>query len=149
MSEVEFAGFVAAAIPAYAADTVASGQWAAEESLELSRMAFEELLPLGLDTPDSYLFAILDERGNRVGTIWLAAKEQAGKRIAYICDIMIYAEFRRRGHATRALAAIETEARRLGLSGIALHVFGHNLGARALYEAVGYRATNISMFKPL
>ncbi len=39
--------------------------------------------------------------------------------------------------------------RRLGLSGIALHVFGHNAAGRALYDQLGFRPTNISLFKPI
>jgi RimJ/RimL family protein N-acetyltransferase len=37
----------------------------------------------------------------------------------------------------------------LGLSGIALHVFGHNHGAQALYAKLGFVATNINLFKSL
>jgi len=149
MTESEFVSFVATAIPAYADDKVRSGQWASEQSLELSRTAFDELLPQGRDTADNHLFTVLDDGGRAVGTLWLAVKEQAGKHIGYIYDVRIQPEFRRGGHATRALNAVEDEARKLGLSGIALHVFGHNVGARALYEAVGYKATNINMFKAL
>lgn len=149
MSEAEFESFVALAIPAYADDKVASGQWAAGQSLELSRKAFEELLPCGRETPDNYLYCIVDDRAQRVGTLWLAAKEQAGQRIGYIYDIRIQPEFRRRGHATRALTALEDEARKLGLRGIGLHVFGHNVRAQALYAGLGYRPTNVNMFKAL
>ncbi len=88
-------------------------------------------------------------KGERWERLWIAAKEQAGKRVAYIYDIQIRPECQRHGHATRALAAVEDEARKLGLCGIGLHVFGHNTGARALYEARGYRPTNINMFKEL
>lgn len=149
MSDAEYASFVATTVPAYAADKVASGQWPSERSLELSRKALEELLPQGRQTADHYLFSVLDDQAQRVGTLWISVKEQAGKRIAYIYDIRISPECQRRGHARRALAAAEDEARRLGLCGIGLHVFGHNGGARALYEALGYRPTNINMFKPL
>ncbi len=149
MTETEFARFVADAIPGYAADKVASGQWAEAESLELSRAALDELLPQGLNTPGNHFFNVVDGAGRPVGSLWIAAKEQAGRRIAYIYDIRIRPECRRRGHATRALRAAEDEARRLGLGGIGLHVFGHNPAARTLYEALGYRATNINMFKPL
>jgi ribosomal protein S18 acetylase RimI-like enzyme len=149
MTDADYASFLASAIPGFAADKVASGQWSSEQSLELSRKAYEELLPEGLNTVNHYLYSVLDDQGQTVGTLWFAAKEQAGKRIAYINDIEIRPEHRRRGHATRALAAAEDEARRLGLCGIGLHVFGHNAGARALYEALGYQPTNINMFKPL
>ena len=149
MSEAEYEVWLAAAIPAYAADKVAAGQWAKEESLELSRMALLDLLPQGRRTANNYLFNILDEQAGTVGTAWIAAIEQAGRPIAYICDVRVRPECRRKGHATRALAAIEDEARRLGVCGIGLHVFGHNAGAQALYEKLGYRPTNISMFKEL
>ena len=149
MRDDEYEAFLATAVPDYAADNVASGQWAKEEALELSRKALLELLPQGRQTPDNYLFNILDDQGQPVGTLWIAAKEQAGKRVAYIYDIRIRPECQRHGHATRALAAVEDEARKLGLCGIGLHVFGHNTGARALYETRGYRPTNINMFKEL
>lgn len=149
MSDADYASFLATAIPGFAADKVASGQWSSEQSLELSRKAYEELLPEGLKTANHYLYCVLDDQGQTVGTLWFAAIEQAGKRIGYINDIEIWPEHRRRGHATRALTAAEDEARSLGLCGIGLHVFGHNAGARTLYEALGYQPTNINMFKPL
>jgi hypothetical protein len=37
--------------------------------------------------------------------------------------------------------------RELGLAGIALHVFGHNTGARTFYAKLGYHATNINLYK--
>src|SRR5215470_15214527 len=110
MSESEYASFLATAVPGFAADKVASGQWSSEQSLELSRKAYEELLPEGLGTADHYLYSVLDEQGQIVGTLWFAAKERAGKRIAYINDIEIRPEHQRRGHATRALIAVEDEA---------------------------------------
>ena len=149
MSEGEFEEFVATTIPEYAADKVGAGQWAEEQSLELSRQVISELLPQGLLTPGNHLFTVVDEHESPVGTLWIATWEQAGKDIAYVYDLRIRPECRRLGHATRALSAAEDEARRLGLSGIGLHVFGHNVAGRALYEKHGYRPTNISMFKPL
>jgi len=44
---------------------------------------------------------------------------------------------------------LEDEVRRLDLSGIALHVFGRNKGAQALYAKLGFQPTNISLFKPV
>jgi len=149
MSEGEFEEFIATTIPEYAADKVTAGQWPEEQSLELSRQAILDLLPQGLLTPDNLFFTVLDEDEKPVGTLWIATWEQAGEHIAYVYDLRIRPECRRLGHATRALSAAEDEARRLGLSGIGLHVFGHNAAGRALYEKRGYRPTNISMFKPL
>lgn len=149
MSDEQYAAFITTSIAGYADDKVTSGQWAVDQSLELSRKVYEDLLPQGRQTADNYLFSVLDDQATAVGTLWIGMKEFAGKRAAYIYDIWVSPEYRRRGHATRALAAAEEEARKLGLCGIGLHVFGHNSEARALYEALGYRATNINMFKPL
>jgi len=66
-----------------------------------------------------------------------------------VYDVYVRPEHQRKGHAGRAFAALEVEAHRLGLTGIALHVFGHNAGAQALYQKLGYVPTNINMFKPL
>ena len=149
MTETQYQAYVEDAIPGYAADKVASGQWSADEALDLSRKSLEALLPKGLSTPDNHLFTVRDAEGSPVGMLWIAAQDRAGERIAYIYDVRIEAGCQRRGHATRAFLALEDEARILGLSGIALHVFGHNTGAQALYSKLGYRATNINMFKPV
>jgi ribosomal protein S18 acetylase RimI-like enzyme len=79
--------------------------------------------------------------------IWFAVQEHAGRKIAYVYDVGIRPQYQRRGYATEAFAGLEGEVRARGLSGVGLHVFGHNPGARALYEKLGYETTNIHMFK--
>jgi len=66
-----------------------------------------------------------------------------------VYDIVIQQEYRRRGHAMRALQALEVEASLLGLAGAALQVFGYNEGAIALYRKLGFEPTNINMYKAL
>ena len=58
MNDAEFAKYLAVAIPDYAQGKVASGQWTATESQELSRKAYADLLPQGLETPDNFLFTV-------------------------------------------------------------------------------------------
>jgi len=149
MTEPEYAAWFAVTIPAYAAEKVASGQWSEEESLELSRKEYAELLPQGLDTPDNFLFTITDLQATAVGVLWFAVKTKFNARVANVFDVGVWPSRRREGHAFRAFVALEDEVRRLGLSGIALHVFGHNKGAQALYAKLGFQPTNISLFKPL
>lgn len=149
MTGPEYAAWLAEAIPDYAADKVASGQWSAQASLELSAREYEELLPQGLDTPDNHFFTIVDGQGSAVGVLWFAVQLRFDARIAYVFDVGIRPEHQRMGHASRAFSALEEEVRRLGLSGIALHVFGHNTGAQALYAGLGFQPTNIHMFKPV
>lgn len=147
MTKSEFADWLAESIPAYAADKVVSGQWAEADSLELSMKESNELLPQGLETPDNYLFVIVDSHSEEVGMLWFAVKTKFNAPIAYVYDVCVRLDRQRQGHATRAFLALEQEVRTRGLAGIALHVFGHNAGARALYAKLGYEPTNISLFK--
>ena len=149
MSDAEYAQWAAETIPAYAADKVASGQWAAEESLALSTKEQHELLPQGLATADNHLFTIVDTQSAPVGMLWFAVKTKFSARIAFVYDIGIKPERQREGHAHRAFIALEDEVKKLGLTGIALHVFGHNTSARALYAKLGFEPTNLSLFKPV
>jgi ribosomal protein S18 acetylase RimI-like enzyme len=149
MTEAEFAAYRAEALPAYAADKVAAGQWAAEAALALSAASFADELPAGLQTPDNHLFTIVDAVAGAVGMLWIAARQRGADRIAYVFDVAVQPQFRRQGHAMRAFQALEREVHALGLAGIALHVFGHNLGAQALYTRLGFVPTNINMYKAL
>ena len=149
ITDSEYNAWLEIVVPEYAEDKVASGQWSAESALELSRKEYSELLPRGKDTENNYLYTVLSVEGNPVGTLWFVAKDRADRRIAYVYDIYVAPEHRRCGHAFRAFQALESEVARLQLTGIALHVFGHNQAAQALYVKLGYVATNINMFKPV
>lgn len=149
ITEMEFAAWREATIPDYAAQKVASGAWREDEAIERSRREMEELLPDGRATEGHHLHTVLAAGGEPVGTLWFAERERGRGRIAYVYDIVIDAAHRRQGHGRRAFEALEDEVARLGLDGIALHVFGHNTGAHALYVALGYVPTNIHMYKPV
>ena len=147
MTPYEYADWIKATIPAYAADKVAAGQWSEEESLQLASKGYEELLPQGLATPENYFYTIEDSDGMPVGVLWFMVKTMFNARVAYVYDVEVQPHHRRRGHAYRAFRALEEEATKLGLTGIALHVFGHNTDAQALYAKLGFRPTNINLFK--
>jgi RimJ/RimL family protein N-acetyltransferase len=150
MRPAVYDAYLQAAIADYAEDNVASGRWPREDALERSRSNFEDLLPQGLATPGNYLFEIkATENGPAVGFIWFAVQDRHGIRSAFVYDIEIKSEWRRQGHATRALEALEPRVTALGLSRIGLHVFGHNPGAQALYAKLGYGVTGINMVKSL
>ncbi|MEO7104793.1 MAG: GNAT family N-acetyltransferase, partial [Rhodoferax sp.] len=99
-------------------------------------------------TPDNFLFTVRDGSSPvGIGMLWFAAQQRGAQRIAYVYDVDISPEHQRKGHASRAFVALEAEVQKLGLSGIALHVFGQNAGAQALYRKLGFLTTNINMFK--
>ena len=118
-------------------------------ALERARADFEYLLPRGLDTPDNFLFEILEEDGLVVGFAWLAIERKYGAASAYLYDIGIHAAHRRKGHAMRALRALEDFATGAGATSIGLNVFANNGGAQALYRKLGYTPTNFNMRKRL
>lgn len=142
--------YLRTSVAGYADDNIAAGRWPAEGARERSLAEFETLLPQGLETPDNHLFEILAaEGGPTVGFVWLAAQERHGIRGGYVYDLEVKPEYRRQGHAGRALWAIEAFAAKLGLATIGLHVFAHNPGAQALYAKLGYAATGINMLKKI
>ncbi len=134
----------------YAQEKVTAGQWLAETAAAQSADEFAHLLPQGLATPDHHLFEITDPAtGQAVGHLWFAIETRHGIRIAYVYDLAVQPEHQRRGHATRAFRAMEDRVRALNVWRIDLHVFGHNPGAQALYAALGYRVTSVTMAKSL
>ena len=134
----------------YAQDKVRAGEWSPEEAPRLAETSTDDLLAQGTDTEDHYLYLLLERATeDEVGVLWIAIRDSGAGRSVWIYDIEVYEAFRRKGHATRALLALEKEAANLGAEKLELHVFGHNPGARALYERSGFTPTSIVMSKAL
>jgi ribosomal protein S18 acetylase RimI-like enzyme len=150
MNPNAFADYREASAKGYAEDNVASGRWPREGALQRSYEDFDESLPQGLSTPDNYVYEIRDEQSRSiVGVIWFAVVVNNGLKSAFVYDVEVKSEFRRQGHAKAAFAALEPLVKALGLSSIGLHVFGHNPGAQALYNSLGYGVTGVNMLKKL
>ena len=150
MSDATYQAYLEVTVREYAEDKITAGNWQPEEALERSAKEFQQLLPEGVATSDQYLYAIEDATVEmKVGMIWLARIMQGNKPFMFIYDFVIDETQRRKGYGEQALRAAEEQAKALGLDTIALHVFGHNQAARALYEKLGYEITNINMAKKL
>ena len=158
MSEGDYARFLEWAVLDYAQAKTQSGRWKPEDAQRLAAETFQNLLPDGLSTPNQYLLTIRDDNrledsqreiDEPVGFLWFGLQEQDGMTSAYLYEFTILKEYRRRGYGTAALRALEEAVRELGLDRIALHVFGHNEAARALYAKSGYVERNITMVKQI
>jgi ribosomal protein S18 acetylase RimI-like enzyme len=149
MTLAEFEAFCDRSIPTFAGEKVQAGAWSAAEAPLLAHNLFTEMLPQGSATRGHFFFMIRDRAGREIGSLWFAAEKRGDASAGFVYDIEIRPEHRRKGHASRALRELDDKARELGLIGIGLHVFGHNEGAQALYRALGYATTDISMFKTL
>jgi ribosomal protein S18 acetylase RimI-like enzyme len=148
MTEPEFASYCEVSIPDYAKEVQRSDGITQAQAMEHARAAWTRILPKGLSTPGHTLSWVQDATsGQRVGHLWLYLDREASK--AFVYDIEIRPEFRRRGYAEAALAAAEEFGRKCGANRLELHVFGHNSGAIALYEKLGFATTHRMMSKPL
>ena len=150
MREESFERFLELAIHGYAEDNVASGRWSSQDAVLLARTETTRLLPQGLATKDNDLFEIqLPSSGEIVGYLWAGALNRGVKKVAYVYQLYVLPEFRRQGHARRALQQYEAMARQGGFGSVDLNVFGSNTGAQTLYRSLGFAVTSIGMHKNL
>jgi ribosomal protein S18 acetylase RimI-like enzyme len=150
MSDAAYQSWLEWCIADYAAEKVKVGTWLQADSLELSKKEFERLLPSGIATPENYLYSIHDtESGEDVGVLWLADRTWNGQRLGFIYEVLVHEQFRRRGYARAGMLVLEEKAKALGIEKMALHVFGSNQGALALYQEIGYEITDYSMAKSI
>jgi RimJ/RimL family protein N-acetyltransferase len=132
----------------YAADKVRAGAWSESEAQIRAAKDVDGLLPEGPATQGHFLYSVREDAADaEVGTVWFALRDSGVGRYVWIYDIIINESFRRRGYASRTLELVEARAKELGAKSVELHVFGHNQGAQALYEKVGYSVTSITMTK--
>jgi RimJ/RimL family protein N-acetyltransferase len=132
----------------YAADKVRAGTWSQAEAEGRAARDVDGLLPEGPATQGHFLYSVRDDSTDAdVGIVWFALRNPGVGRSVWIYDIIIKENFRRKGYASRTLELVEDRARELGAKSVELHVFGHNHGARALYEKMGYTETSLTMAK--
>ena len=149
-TEVDFQAWLTQAIPSYALSHVEDGSWTLAESIDKSRQAHAELLPQGLQTPGhSFMRLRVAGSGEDVGLLWWGEVTSSGEPAAFVYGVEIEEHARRRGYARAAFAELERVARSRGLRSVSLHVFGHNHGARRLYEQLGFEPVSLTLRKPL
>jgi ribosomal protein S18 acetylase RimI-like enzyme len=146
MTAERFPRFAAASEEGFAHDLVESGRYTPEEAVAESHRQMVEELPDGLDTAGQEFFTASVD-GTEVGILWFGMRRRDGRPQAFILDIEVAADQRRKGYGRELMHAAEREARRLGAESIGLHVFGFNTGAVDLYEQLGYRRTEESLLR--
>jgi ribosomal protein S18 acetylase RimI-like enzyme len=150
MTEDEYPTYRDAAVRGYAEDKLRSGDWAGRDALTLSSQAFHRFAPSGIQTPDQHFFTVHDAATDaKVGWLWFQVRDDGAYRTAYLCDLVIFDEYRRRGYGIACLAELDAQAKALGIGRLGLHVFGHNTEALALYQRCGYKITTYAMAKDL
>ena len=141
MTAAEFAGYREHLVASYAQDMLDAGAFAdLAAALAASEQSTVDLLPDGVDTSGQHLWTAYDGQTRDqtvVGILWINVEDER----AFIYDIEVREEQRRRGYGREVLDAGAVAAVELGARTLGLNVFGHNEGALALYERAGYDTT--------
>ena len=140
----EYNIYVVKAIENYSKEIMKSGIASKELAKQQAEATFNRLLPDGISTKDNYLCYAFDQ-DKQVGFIWYAIRKDG----AFIYDFYIEESMRRQGYGRKVILTCEEAVKEKGATTIALHVFGHNKAARALYESLDYYPTSIQMKKDL
>jgi ribosomal protein S18 acetylase RimI-like enzyme len=148
MTDEQYRAYRDSAEDGYAKQIAESGSLPWEDAVQKAANDFARSLPKGLATPDSHLLTAYDG-DTEVGILWLRIETQAAGRRAHVGDVQVHEGVRRKGYGRLIMTAAEALGRDLGASTIGLTVWGHNVGARALYDQLGYETTSVQMRKRL
>jgi len=136
----EFDGYRAEAEADYAGNVAAAGLLPAEEARAKATEDFARLLPDGLATVDHFFWTARD--GDRpVGLLWLHIAPRSDGLHAFGYDFSVREELRRHGYGRAMAHAAYDVCRQRGVVTVGLNVFGFNLGARTLYDQLGFEVT--------
>jgi ribosomal protein S18 acetylase RimI-like enzyme len=90
---------------------------------------------------------VIEVDGELVGHLWLVEHRDAFEPTLSIYDIDVDEPYRGSGYGKAAMVFAEEEARRRGLTRIALRVGARNDVARNLYRSLGFDENEIAMSK--
>ena len=136
MTHAEYSMFIDGEVEGFAEELASAGM-ELEQALERSRTMMGELLPDGLQSP-GMAFDVAEVGGEPVGDLWLST----GDTMAFVYNIVVRPEQRRRGYGAAIMTAAALRCRDLGHPVLGLNVFAHNPHARGLYDKLGYRVTH-------
>jgi GNAT superfamily N-acetyltransferase len=97
--------------------------------------------------PAGHTVFVIEVDGEPVGHLWLVERRDAFEPTLVVYDIDIDEPFRGRGYGKAAMVFTEEEARRRGLTRVALHVGARNGVARNLYRSLGFEEYEVAMGK--
>jgi ribosomal protein S18 acetylase RimI-like enzyme len=92
-----------------------------------------------------------NDRGDPLGLLWFGTNRNlvTGEDEAWVYNVSVVREHRGEGVGQKLMEHAEQLARGEGFSTLGLMVSSHNTRARALYEKLDFRATNLLMRKRL
>lgn len=148
MTDEQYARYRQHAEADYAQSIADSGRLPRAEAQEKAREDYHRLLPDGLRTAGHHLLTVYDDT-IEVGMLWLHTEPRSDGLHAYVYDVEVRADLRRRGYGRAIMQEVDRLCRELGVCSVGLNVFGFNTAARALYEEMGYEVVAVQMRKIL
>ena len=148
MTDAEFDAWLPSVQVGYAEELITNGSMDPGAARVKADAAIAQLFPGGQPSPEQVIF-VIEANGERVGELWLAEREEQLRRVLWVYEVRVRERYRGRGFARAAMELAELEAKRRGLSHVALNVFGGNDPARGLYRSLGYSEDAVSMSKPV
>jgi ribosomal protein S18 acetylase RimI-like enzyme len=149
MSSDEFERWLPQMREDYAQGIAEDGGVPVETARAKAAEEIEGLFPDGAPSPVQSVF-VLEADGTPVGELWVAERDELLHRDAlWVFYVHVDERYRGRGYGREAMLLAEGEARRRGLAGVALNVFGGNEIARNLYRSLGFDEQAVTMSKAL
>jgi ribosomal protein S18 acetylase RimI-like enzyme len=106
------------------------------------------LFPGGQAAEGQYLMHVLDG-DQEVGLLWMGRPLSGPETTWFVYYVEVNPDRRGRGYGRAAMELAEAWTRDRGGTRVGLNVFGHNVVARSLYDALGYQVMATVMFKDL
>jgi len=147
METNHFQKYLSFAVNEYAVEKIAAGTWTPEAAQKNAQLAYGRLLPNGLETPNNFLYSILND-SEIIGYIWFGTDNE-NSSMAFIFDFEIYKAYQNRGFGSKTLDLVSRETKNMGFTSLGLHVFGSNSRAIHVYQKSGFNITDIKMQKKL
>jgi GNAT superfamily N-acetyltransferase len=127
----------------YAGDLVRDYGMSVDQARKHAAAEIEPELPRG------HFVFVIEVGGESVGHLWLVERRQHFEPTLIVYDVDVDEPHRGHGYGKAAMLFAEEEARRRGLSRIALHVGARNDVARNLYRSLGFDENEVRMSKPV
>lgn len=144
MTQAEYDGWRVASVERYSQEFVKASILTDKDARERGEADFVRLLPDGIATDGHELYTAYDG-SEEVGTLWLFSKESARGVEPFVYELAVHADKRRRGFGKAIMMLATDMCRQRGMVAMSLNVFGHNAGARALYDSLGFEVTSTTM----
>lgn len=137
MTEAEYSSFFRTSLEHHADELMREENMSKKAAETEARKELAEMLPQGYATADNYLLNI-KAQGHVAGYLWFLTEINESVPQAFICDILVFDEYRRKGCGRSALSEMEKLAKNMHCKQCVLFVEAMNTAAMSLYTKCGY-----------